>query len=213
MAEAKADFEQKTHSPAALKKRKKILSTALKLFAKEGFHNADVQIIADLAGVGKGTIYRHFGNKHELFLAAARACVEWQAEYIRKSVENARGIAELLRRVAVACAEFYAEHPEAVEIMIQERAEFRESVFPTTLMFRSNTSGGLEAEVREAIRIGHIRPVDPKIAVDAFLDLLYGCALCGTLGGNRRHLVARFEHEVDLLLDGLLLSEPKKRSE
>ncbi|HEX3869305.1 MAG TPA: TetR/AcrR family transcriptional regulator [Pirellulales bacterium] len=188
-----------------------MLATASKVFAKEGFHNADVQVIADLAGVGKGTIYRHFGNKHELFLAAARACVEWQAEYIRKAVENHHGIAELLRQVARACAEFYTQHPEAVEIMIQERAEFRESVFPTALMFRSNTSGGLEAEIREAIEAGLMRPVDPKHAVDAFLDLLYGCALCGCLGGGRRDLVKRFEYEVDLLLDGLLLPEPKRQ--
>ena len=44
-------------------KRLAILEQAIHTFAEQGFRDADVQLIADRAGVGKGTVYRYFGNK------------------------------------------------------------------------------------------------------------------------------------------------------
>src|SRR5439155_19350968 len=48
-----------------------ILDAAVKLFAKHGYTDADTQLLADELGVGKGTLYRYFPSKRELFLAAA----------------------------------------------------------------------------------------------------------------------------------------------
>ncbi len=53
-------------------KSKKILEYAKKEFAEKGFHNASVDNIAENAGVGKGTVYRHFGSKESLFLEVSR---------------------------------------------------------------------------------------------------------------------------------------------
>ncbi|MFO8048915.1 MAG: TetR/AcrR family transcriptional regulator [Desulfosudaceae bacterium] len=44
----------------------KILAAANSEFAEKGFYRAVVSDIADRAGVGKGTVYRHFGNKEDL---------------------------------------------------------------------------------------------------------------------------------------------------
>ena len=52
------------------RRRAEILDTATAVFAENGFAAADVQEIADKTGVGKGTIYRYFPSKEELFLAA-----------------------------------------------------------------------------------------------------------------------------------------------
>lgn len=50
----------------------KILATAAKEFEKKGFHDSNVDEIADKLGIGKGTIYRHFGSKASLFMAVIR---------------------------------------------------------------------------------------------------------------------------------------------
>ncbi|MEU6781345.1 TetR/AcrR family transcriptional regulator [Nonomuraea angiospora] len=54
-------------SPA---KRRAILDAAIKVFTDQGYSRASVDAIAAVAGVGKQTVYGHFGDKEQLFLAA-----------------------------------------------------------------------------------------------------------------------------------------------
>ncbi|MEU4194957.1 TetR/AcrR family transcriptional regulator [Kribbella sp. NPDC026611] len=53
-------------SPA---KRAAILAAAMELFLQQGYERTSVDAIAALAGVGKQTVYGHFGDKESLFLA------------------------------------------------------------------------------------------------------------------------------------------------
>lgn len=46
--------------------RRKILDTALELFAANGFHTTSVDAIASQAGVSKGLIYNYFESKEQL---------------------------------------------------------------------------------------------------------------------------------------------------
>ena len=47
-------------------KREAVLAAALELFAERGFHGTAVPLVAERAGVGTGTIYRHFADKGAL---------------------------------------------------------------------------------------------------------------------------------------------------
>jgi AcrR family transcriptional regulator len=49
--------------------RDALLAAALDVFLKHGFQAARIEDIAQLAGVGKGSVYLHFANKEELFQA------------------------------------------------------------------------------------------------------------------------------------------------
>jgi AcrR family transcriptional regulator len=49
-------------------KRKRIIASSAKIFAKSGFHVSTIQEIADHAGIGKGTVYEYFASKDDLFL-------------------------------------------------------------------------------------------------------------------------------------------------
>lgn len=208
--------EKQEFSPKVEQKRQRILRFALRIFAKEGFRNTDVQVIADLAKVGKGTVYRHFGNKEQLFLATAKNCLEQLGEYVEAKlggeeqvgalIQNS-GTAAVLRQIAILCAEFYQNCPQAVEIMIQERAEFRESVFPSHLMFRAETRSGFDELLRMAIERGELRRIDVIEASNAFGDLIYGSVVNGCLGGTKANLVQRVEHAIDILLHGLVNSQ------
>ncbi|MFF0264136.1 TetR/AcrR family transcriptional regulator [Kribbella sp. NPDC004536] len=53
-------------SPA---KRAAIVAAATKLFLDQGYERTSVDAIAAEAGVGKQTVYGHFGDKEQLFLA------------------------------------------------------------------------------------------------------------------------------------------------
>lgn len=49
--------------------RQTLIDAAAEVFVRRGFARATTREIAQVAGVAEGTIYRHFSDKHALFLA------------------------------------------------------------------------------------------------------------------------------------------------
>ncbi|WP_462280529.1 TetR/AcrR family transcriptional regulator [Salinivirga cyanobacteriivorans] len=47
-------------------KKEKIIDTAIRFFAENGFHNTSISKIAEAAGVSKGLLYNYFDSKHQL---------------------------------------------------------------------------------------------------------------------------------------------------
>jgi AcrR family transcriptional regulator len=195
--------------------QREILIVAADVFAVEGFRNTDVQVIADRAGVGKGTVYRHFGNKEQLFLATAQYCMGRLEEHVTEQLDGyptaeayleANGAADLLRLIARACAQFYQQSPLYLEILIQERVEFREANDPLQVLLRKNTRAGLDKLMETAIKSGELCKAKVKSVSDAFSDLLYGSLVQGSVDGDSQRLVQRVEQSVELLLNGLLVS-------
>ncbi|MGA2259581.1 MAG: helix-turn-helix domain-containing protein, partial [Thermoguttaceae bacterium] len=58
--------QQAVHS----RRQEEILEKAVLLFAAHGYADTDTQFLANQLQVGKGTLYRYFPSKEELFLAA-----------------------------------------------------------------------------------------------------------------------------------------------
>jgi TetR/AcrR family fatty acid metabolism transcriptional regulator len=49
--------------------RARIIATAIELFSRHGFADVTVEHIADVADVGKGTVYNYFATKEEIVVA------------------------------------------------------------------------------------------------------------------------------------------------
>src|SRR5437867_4688042 len=66
--------EKKVRRPTGdalwVSRQEEILEAAARLFAQHGYADTDTQLLADELGVGKGTLYRYFASKQDLFLAA-----------------------------------------------------------------------------------------------------------------------------------------------
>jgi AcrR family transcriptional regulator len=57
-----------TRLPAG-ERREQILDMAMQVFARQGYHGASMNDIADAAGVTKPVLYQHFDSKQALYLA------------------------------------------------------------------------------------------------------------------------------------------------
>ncbi|MFZ9232409.1 MAG: TetR/AcrR family transcriptional regulator, partial [Ilumatobacteraceae bacterium] len=54
--------------PAA-ERREQLLSVAMDVFAREGYHQTSMNDVAEAAGITKPVLYQHFSSKRELYLA------------------------------------------------------------------------------------------------------------------------------------------------
>ncbi|GCE15765.1 TetR/AcrR family transcriptional regulator [Tengunoibacter tsumagoiensis] len=66
--------------------RRHIIHQAASEFARLGFDQANINTIAEQAGIGKGTIYLYFENKRELFLAMLRLIAQEHIAAIRTAL-------------------------------------------------------------------------------------------------------------------------------
>src|SRR5579862_239626 len=113
-----------------------ILDAAARLFAEHGYADTDTQLLADKLGVGKGTIYRYFPSKKSLFLAAADRVMRQIREEIDNSIKD---VVDPLDRIAMAIRTylaFFAANPDFVELLMQERAQFKDRKEPTYFQHR-----------------------------------------------------------------------------
>ena len=122
-------------------RREEILERAAALFAQHGYSDTDTQLLAETIGVGKGTVYRYFPSKRELFLAAADRVMRELRCRVDTSIA---GIDEPFVRIETAIRAFlafFAENPEFVELLIQERAQFKDRKKPTFIEHREANIG------------------------------------------------------------------------
>ncbi len=63
-------------------KARRILTAAMRHFARAGYHTARVEDIASELGIAKGSVFQHFGTKEALFLAAYREAVASFSKYL-----------------------------------------------------------------------------------------------------------------------------------
>ena len=72
--------------PAAAK-RAHIVEVAMRHFAERGYEDARTEDIAREAGIAKGAVFQHFGNKQALFLAAYQRAARSFARYLDAPAE------------------------------------------------------------------------------------------------------------------------------
>ena len=64
------------------KNRKTILQSARELIAQGGFKDAQIQAIADRAGVSSGLVYRYFDNKSQVLIEVLNAAITLEVEIL-----------------------------------------------------------------------------------------------------------------------------------
>src|ERR1700712_437837 len=166
-------------------RREAILDAATALFAEPGFNDADTQALADRLGVGKGTLYRCFPSKRELFLAAVDRVMVRLRGQVDQALDGVDAPLDQITAAIRAYLDFFAEHPEYVELLIQERALFRDRTTPTFLEHRERNLGRWRAIYRGLIDAGRVREIPVDRITDVVGHLIYGTMFTNHFAGRR----------------------------
>jgi AcrR family transcriptional regulator len=99
----------------------KMLSAAARLFGTQRFHEVRMEDIAAEAEVGKGTLYRYFSDKEELYLALLERATRQFVQRMQEAVATAPGARARLVAYVEAIVDFFDHQPHLFDII--QRAE------------------------------------------------------------------------------------------
>jgi AcrR family transcriptional regulator len=99
----------------------KILRAAGHLFGTQRFHEVRMDDIAAQAEVSKGTLYRYFNDKEELYLALVARSSEEILIRVKEAMAPARSPRDKLESVVTATIAFFDEQPHLFDLV--QRAE------------------------------------------------------------------------------------------
>jgi len=166
--------------------RKRIVQTALALFAARGYHNTGITDILKESAVKRGTLYHYFSSKRELGLAAIDEMARVLAEETAiRHLQSSDHPIDLMTRIlddlpgAVKLQSGEALTPGVVVRLGTAEAEFSERLAARLAEFLAE----LEAIVRKGVVQGQIRKtVDPCVLSRVFTVMCEGIFLMSVLG-------------------------------
>lgn len=210
-AAASAAPAENTKKPRRGERREQILEAATRLFAKYGYAETDTQRLADDLHVGKGTLYRYFASKRELFLAAADRGMRQLCQYIDERIADIQDPLEKIARAVRAYLEFFASHPELAELLIHERALFKDRTKATYFEHREANRERWRALYRAYIAQGHIREMPVERILDVVGDLLYGTMFTNYFSGRQKSVEAQAQDILDVVFNGIVSDDARRR--
>jgi TetR/AcrR family fatty acid metabolism transcriptional regulator len=143
-----------------------ILEAAVKVFARQGFHQSTVAQIAKEAGVADGTIYLYFKNKDDILVQFFSFRAKQVFESFREEVDRAETSSDKLRNlVRRHLAEFQRDRDGAVVYQVETHQNSRlaeAQIKEMSKMYRDLISeiieqGQQEGTIRKDLYVGLVK--------------------------------------------------------
>src|SRR5262249_28315475 len=106
---------------------------------------------------------------------------------------------------------YCSEHPEYVELLVQERAQFRDRKKPTYFMHREAHVQRWRDFYRTLIGAGRNRDVPVERITDVVSMLLYGCLFTNYFHAIERRPADQADAILDILFHGILSRRERGR--
>jgi TetR/AcrR family fatty acid metabolism transcriptional regulator len=187
-------------------KRERILSAAVRVFAKNGFYATRVSEVAKAAGVADGTIYLYFKSKEELLVSLFEDRVERLLSYMKKELPKNASAKERLRAVIemqLGLLEGERDLAEVITVILRQSTKLmKEYAHPRFLAYLDS----IARIIQEGQANGEFRKdMSPHLVARATFGALDGVALTWALGRAEQGALRRSAGQLaELFLRGLL---------
>jgi len=185
-------------------KRRLIIEAAMKIFARDGFHKATISDIAEVAGIGKGTVYEYFNSKTELFEDMIKHTLEVCLENIEIILENNDSFMNKLRSFVVLAITLTQRHLDMGRIYSHETGLVCENIINMILDNQKRIVEMIEQVLREGVESKQLRPVDLRIAALSFIGGLKHIIMYNYFVYNRSMTESEIDEYIDIFVRGLI---------
>ena len=189
--------------------RQRILLAAAQVFAGKGYARATTRALAAAAGVNEVTLFRHFGNKQNLFAAVID---QFGGPAVTAALQGklSGDLAQDLHTIGVQLLNLLLERGDAMRLMLCEASHFPE-VQEVMVQNPRQIRRMLASYIAQQIEQGKLRPLHPEVTAQAFSGMLFSYAIArGLLDDSIApelgpgELVAQF---VDILMNGTVMRD------
>ena len=101
-----------------------ILRSAMDVFSEFGYHEAKLDVIVARANLSKGSIYKHFENKQDLFLSV----IEWGEHQLIHQIHETKkrysDIHDMIESSIRTYFRFYEKRASFFRVIVQEKMNF-----------------------------------------------------------------------------------------
>ena len=146
-------------------KRQRIVSSAVREFAALGFASANVNRIAQEAGISVGSLYQYFSAKDDLFMYIVELGASAIAGHVSRIIQADIRLSSKLERLLRLAQDYSREDPDLIRlynVFSSEKEEERARIIADKL--ESITAQAYRDMILEAQKKGEIRAdIDPGI--------------------------------------------------
>ena len=111
-----ATFHKDTFDKIPGEKRARILEIATAEFASQGFDNANINSIADKAGVSVGSLYKYFDSKEDFFLTCVTGGVETLERVLSEAFDSDEDLMIKTERIVRLIQKHSREHRDLIRL-------------------------------------------------------------------------------------------------
>jgi len=153
--------------------RELILSSAASLFAHKPFHEVLMDDVAEKAGIAKGTIYRHYANKDELFSALAFSYLEKLAAELDLAAGKTEPPLVRLREMVMNVVRGIQERSDFFQVMQRNECNLAKDKRGEFMQRRNHIRSCFVGVIDQAIERGELRaPFASKFAGDMIMGMI-----------------------------------------
>lgn len=184
--------------------RQRILRVAAREFARLGFDQANINTIAELSGMGKGTIYLYFENKRELFLSMLRAIAQTQLTAIRGALAPAGSLQQRLERLFLAFVDLASAYDDSFNVFMSALYGVNRAFQDEATKLLRNYSAVIALMLEESQARGEISCPDIDACALMVISLTESYVLSARVLGQSPQEIARQATAVArLILEGI----------
>jgi AcrR family transcriptional regulator len=201
MTESKSNNSNKLR-PSADKTRKKILLSAQKIFAQNGFSGASISKIAAKANINKSLIYHHFADKSSLWKAVKSNIIEDFIFKIEHKTDD-YNLKLFLQDFVTFRINHFRKNPELVRMLLWQRLE----------PIDKNISFNMQSSFRSRLETIIKNLQDKKqIRKDVPMEMLVSCLMAGVSSSDFEFKTTLYKDEaswqqyIDFTIDCLYKS-------
>jgi AcrR family transcriptional regulator len=152
-------------------KEETILEAAARVFSGKPFHEVLIDEVAAEAGVGKGTIYRYFETKEDLYFAAILHSFDELSAALAESLEHETSPRRRLERIAREVLSFSWHRRDLFALLLNDERRFAKREEELQKRRQAVTRLAQEA-ILEGIRRREFRGIDARIGAELFRGMI-----------------------------------------